>query len=561
MEYYFDGHGLSREQLQAKAEAAALTGQLDGDSSHSQAAHPRRPKPNEACSWRGDAPDPELDDLAQACEKNQQPSPRAGVCDWPGDEPERQEDELGGICQSDSQTQKSSRGSKPVEQSDGIQMPIPRLPQVAEIPENVLQSNDDKSTGQKQDTKPTPELPPRDSKQPEHGKRPKKRSLPANIAGPSSTSPGDHGGEGEPSSGGNTHSPWIDSLEQMPASVIEKVNLGIKQTLEAATRMLTPPAHEESQSSGLAAEESTTRRTSLAPASAAPPPPDLFMPTPARPSTEQPPADDVIVGSKKQEREKRKAEKKARHEAKRKARREKNQEKKDKRRQVKERRRKEKEWKKLAKKGGELPSHILQGLRVAPESKIPYNPSCDICSKAAVSVMSSKKRDPKCTTCAKAADREYTNKYMKSSNINLANVSSSLDELLDIIRGPLTQDSNAKKQKGAAQASDHGPVDEDLVQHIALHIRQFVSNGGEASLRGHKCNSGGQPGHLGRHGLDGNRDSPISSVSSSSNNSNASTRPATPPEVDWWVQAMSKEPPSSPHRSLSPYAVTPQVPR
>ncbi|KAI0432757.1 hypothetical protein F5Y09DRAFT_353063 [Xylaria sp. FL1042] len=563
MDYSFDGHGLSREQLQAKAEAAELTGQLDGDSSHRQAARPRRPKsPKDACGWRGDAPEPELDDLAQACEENQQPSLRAEVCDWRGDKPERQEDDLGRICQSDNQTQKSSRGGKPVEQADAPQMPIQRLPKVAEIPEIVLPSDGDKSPDKKQDTKPPSELPARNGKTPEHGKRSKKNSPPpANIAGPSDPSPKDHGGEDETSAGDKTHSPWVDSLEQMPANVIEKVNLGIKQTLEAATRILTPPAGEGAQSPGPAAEEKTTKTTSLAPASAAPPPPDLYMPAPSRPSIEQPPVDDVIVGSKKQERERKRSERKARHEAKRKARRDKNQERKEKRRQAKERRRKEKEWKVAAKKGGDLPSHILQGLRIAPGSKIPYNPNCDICTKSAASVMSSKKRDPNCTTCAKAADREYTNKYIKSSNINLASLSSSLDDLLDIIRNLLRQDSNAKKQKGANQAGDQGRADEDLVQHISEHIRDFVSNGGEANLRGHKCNNKCQPGDLAGHGLDGNRDSPISTVSNSSNNSDVSTRPAMPAEVDWWVQAMSKESPSSTHRSLSPLAVTSQAPR
>ncbi|KAI0970649.1 hypothetical protein F4678DRAFT_462350 [Xylaria arbuscula] len=563
MNLSFDGHGLSREQLQAKAEAAALTGQLDGDSSRGQPASPRPQRPPDACDWRADAPEPELDDLAEACKKNQQPPLRAEVCDWHGDEPERQEDDLAEVCQSDKRTQQSGQGDKPAEQDDAIQMPVPRLPQLAEVPEILLPSTQGESPGQKNDAKPLVETPARDKKQIRNGKRPKKQPSPESPAGPSSAPPRgkpaknlvpDQAGEDESSSTGDkTHSPWVESLEQMPANVIEKVNLGIKQTLEAATRILTPPAREQSQSPGPSTGERATRSTGLAPASIAPPPSDMYMPSPTRLSTEQPREEDVLVISKKQERENKRAEKKARHEAKRKARREKNQERKDKRRQAKERNRKERAWKKASKKGGDLPSHILQGLRIAPDAKVPYNPNCDICTRSAVSVMSSKKRNPKCTTCAKAAERESTHKYLKSSNINLGNLPS-LEELIEILRNLVREDSTA------TQADDQGRANDDLVQHISLHVRDFLTNGGEANLRGHKCNADGQPGHLARHGLDGNRDSPISTdggqmPSDSSQISDTSTRPATPPEVDWWVQAMSKESPPSPYRSVSPYVI------
>ncbi|KAI1300588.1 hypothetical protein F5Y03DRAFT_408214 [Xylaria venustula] len=573
MNLSFDGHGLSREQLQAKAEAAALTGQLDGDSSRRQPAPPRPQRPPDACDWRADAPEPELDDLAEACRKNQQPSLQAEVCDWHGDEPERQEDDLAELCQSVKKTQQSGQGDIPAEQADAIQMPVPRLPQVAEVPEILLPSTDDESPGQKNDAKPPVETPVGEKKQIRNGKRPKKQPSPESPAGPSSAPPTgkpakklvpDHAGEDESSTGDKTHSPWVESLEQMPANVIEKVNLGIKQTLEAATRVLTPSAREESQSPGPSTGERTRRSTGLAPTSIAPPPSDMYMPSPTRPSTEQPREEDVLVISKKQEREQKKAERKARHEAKRKARRERNQERKDKRRQAKERNRKEKAWKKASKKGGDLPSHILQGLRIAPDAKVPYNPNCDICTRSAVSIMSSKKRNPKCTTCAKAAERESTYKYLKSSNINLGNLPS-LEELIDLLRNLLRENSatTAGESEAGAQAGDQGRSKEDLAQHMSSHVRDFLTNGGEASLRGHKCNANGQPGHLARHGLDGNRDSPISTdggqmPSDSSQISDTSTRPATPPEVDWWVQAMSKESPPSPYRSISPHvAVTP----
>ncbi|KAI3337928.1 hypothetical protein F4824DRAFT_499707 [Ustulina deusta] len=562
MDYSFDGHGLSREQLRAKAEAAELTGQLDGDASHRQPAHPRTPKPDDACDWQGDAPEPELDDLAQACEKNQQPSLHADVCDWRGDEPERHEDDLGQIFQSDNrQAQQSGRVDTPVKQDDAIQMPIPRLPQVAEIPEILLPSTDDQSLSQNHDTKPPVEPPARDGKQSGHGKKPKKKKAhAANTAGPSKTPPRENGGEDESPTGDQTHSPWVDSLDQMPTSVIEKVNLGIKHSLEAARSILTPPAREQSQSPGSAAGEKTRGTTSLAPVSAAPPPSDFFVPSPSRHSTEPPTEIGVYDGNQKKERERKRSERKARHEAKRKARQEKNQERKEKRRETKERNRKEKQWQKAAKKGGELPAHLLQGLRIAPDSKVSYHPNCDICKTSTASVVSSKKRDPKCPTCTKAAERESTNQYLKSSKINLTDLPS-LDELLDIVRHLTGQDSKDKKPKEEVSASDQGRADEELVQHISQHIRDLVTHGGEADLSGHKCNAKDQPGHSGRHGYDGH-DSPVSTdggqmISSSSQNSDLSTIP-TPPEVDWWVQAISSnESAPSPYRPLSPRTVTP----
>ncbi|KAI1420976.1 hypothetical protein F5Y12DRAFT_770542 [Xylaria sp. FL1777] len=344
----------------------------------------------------------------------------------------------------------------------------------------------------------------------------------------------------------------------MSTSVIEKVNLGIKHTLEAASSILTPPAREQSQSPGPAAGKKTRGSTGLAPVSAAPPPSDFYMPGTSSLSIEQLTEDEGRGSNKKKDRERKKSERKARREEKRKVKREKSKEKKENRKQAKERNRKEKEWEKVAKKGGELPAHLLQGLRITSSSKVPYNPNCDICTKSAASITSSKKRDPKCTTCAKAAEREFTNQYLKSSNINLGDISST-EELLDAIRNVLEIISKELKLKGDAQAGDKGRANEELVQHISLHVRDLATHGGPANLRGHKCNAECQPG---RHGLDGNRDSPVSTdrgqiISHSSRNSDTPTRPATPPEVDWWVQAMSKESPTSPNRPLSPCAVTP----
>ncbi|KAI1750007.1 hypothetical protein F4782DRAFT_548978 [Xylaria castorea] len=551
MDNSFDGHGLSREQLQSKTEAAAYAGQLDGDSSHDLAGPPRAPRADNACEWRGDAPDPELDDLAHHHDKNQQPSRPTDACDWRGDEPERHEDDLGQICQPNNQAQQSDQRNKPVEEAESVQMPIPRPPKIAGIPETLLPPASDESPDQKHNPRPVSGTPTRDGKKIEQGKRPKpKKAHAGNTAGPSNPRPKDNEAANEYSTEGRTHSPWVDSLEQLPANMIEKVNRGVKETLEAAASILTPVVQNEPQSQKPNVTEEAGKSSGLAPASAAPFPPDFYIPKPAQPPngllTEH-------GDNKKQKRERSRSEKKAQREAKRRARQEKSKERKETRRGEKEMRRKERQWKKTASKGGELPLQLLQGLRLAPDSKVQYNSKCDICTKAAASAMSSKKRDPKCTACAKAAEHESTGQYLKSLKINLAELPS-LDDLLNCIKKALVRD---KKTEGGARMIDQSASEEELLEHIALHIRDFAANGGERHLRGHKCNKNGQPGHLGRHGLDGNRDSPTTTdgeqtISSPSENSD-SPNTSSPPLVDWWVQAMSsKELPSTPYRPGSP---------
>ncbi|KAI0541578.1 hypothetical protein GGR58DRAFT_529261 [Xylaria digitata] len=529
MDYSFDGHGLSREQLQAKAEAAALTGQLDG-----QASYRRAVKPKDACEWQGDTHEPELDDLAEACKKNQQSTGLADTCDWRGDKPEQHEDDLGQSCQSGIQPQQSGQRDKPVEEADDIQMPIPRPAKVSELPEIIFPLANEEAPTRQQDPEPPLENLAREEKQSESGNKPKKKKKvqPGSAAGPSNAPPKDGEAEDESLAEGKTHSPWVDSLENMPATVMEKVNLGIKHTLDAATRALTPSAQKQSQS-----PEPT----------AGPPPPNLHVSSPPRHSTELPPGNGVRGSNKKQRRERKRSEKKARREAKRRARQEKIRQRETMRREAKERREKEKAWKKAAQKGSELPVHILQGLRIAPGVKVPHNPSCDICKKSAASVVSNKKRDPKCTTCVKAAEREASHQYLKSSNINLADLPS-LDDLLDTIKKLIGKE---KKSGGQTPSSDQGREEEELAQHILLHIQDLATNGGEANLRGHKCKDKGQSG---RHGLDGNRDSPPSTEGG--RKTSLSSRRNS--EVDWWVKAMSsKESPSSPYLAISPRTFTP----
>ncbi|TRX99030.1 hypothetical protein FHL15_000372 [Xylaria flabelliformis] len=568
MDHSFDGHGLSREQLLAKAEAAAHARQVDSESSHDLVGPPQASRADKACEWRGDAPDPEIDDLAHACEnnQNQQPSRPVEACDWRGDEPEHHQDDLGQICQPDNQAKQSDQRNEPAEEVDSVQMPIPRSSKVTGIPEtrsysphddvsaNALVNNlpvlppaSDKTPDQKHGSQPVSGTPARDAKQTEQAKRPKREKAHAGnaTAGPSNPPPKDHGAAKKYPTEGRTHSPWVDSLEQLPATVIEKLNNGVKETLEAAASVLTPIVQNDQKP----AEAERTRKSSgLAPISAAPPPPDLYIPRPAQPLEGQ-----IIEDDKKHQRERSRSEKKAQREAKRKARQEKIKEKREARRGEKEMRRKERQWKKTAKKGGELPLQLRQGLRFAPDSKVPYNSECDICTKAAASTMSSKKRDPKCTTCAKAAEHESTDQFLKSLKINLAELPS-LDDLLSVIKKFLEKE---KGTDGGAPTSDQAQLNVELLEHIAQHIRDFATNGGEVHLRGHKCNKNGQPGHLGRHGLDGNRDSPPTTdgeqtVSNPSRNSDSPTT-SSPPPVDWWIRAMSsKELPSTAYRPSSP---------
>ncbi|KAI0437309.1 hypothetical protein F4803DRAFT_556144 [Xylaria telfairii] len=553
MDHSLDGHGLSREQLQVKAEAAGIAGQLDGDSSQDLTGPPRATEPDDVCEWRGDAPDPELDDLAHACEKNQQQSRPADACDWRGDEPEQHEDELSRTCQPDNHAQDSDQHDEPIEEIESVQMPIPRLPKVVGIPELFLPDGD-KSPGQKRRSPPGSGTTTRDVKQPEHGKRPKpKKAHAGNIASPSKLPPKEHETPKEYPAEGRAHSPWVDSLEQLPAAVLEKVNMGVKETLEAAASILAPSARKDSQSQEPTVMGNIGRSSGLAPVSAAPPPLDLYIPRTAQPPAE-PLMDDERNGSNEDhKRESNRSEKKAQREARRKARQDKIKEKKETRKGEKERRRKEKEWKKTAKKGGELPLQIRQGLRSALGSNVPYNPKCIICTKAAASAMSSKKKDPKCTTCAKAAIYESTDQYLKSSKINLVELPSP-DDLLNGIKKLLE-----KEKKGRGKISDDARLAEELLEHITEHVRDFAANGEDYNVRAHKCNQKGQPGHLGRQGLDGNRDSPTTTDGEQTISNSGLSTASSPPMIDWWVRAMSsKELPSTPyHRNSPSRTVTP----
>ncbi|KAI0097374.1 hypothetical protein GGR51DRAFT_578178 [Nemania sp. FL0031] len=542
---FFDSRVLSR-QLQAKTEAAALAGQLDGDSSYHGAAQPKSPRPNSACDWQGDPPEPELDDLAHLPPKKEQPRRSAEACDWRGDEPEQHEDDLGQICQSDSRDQKSTRRDKAVEEANVIEMPIPRAPNTG-IPQIIFPLQEHNSTDQKHDPKAPSDRPVQDGKQSESGKKTRKKKARAGVT----ISPGQINREtaNESPTEDKTHSPWVDSLEHMSTAVMDRVNIGVKQTLDAATSILTPSTYKKP-----ASPEPARKPSGLAPPSVAPHPSEFYVP--------RAPKHDVQVDNKKQGREKARLEKKAQREAKRKARQAKKNERREKRRAAKEKRRNERQRKRAVKKGGELPAHILQGLRTAPDSKIQYHPGCDICKKSATATTSSKKHDSECTICAKQADRESTNQYLKSQKINLAALPS-VDDLINAIKKLLGKE--AETAEGGS-GSDQAHTDEELAHHITLHVQDFATSGGEANLRGHKCNNEGQPGHSGHHGLDRNRDSPTATdagkmVPISYRNSEPLTMPV-PSEVDWWAQALSSEmSASTPYRSNStPFAV-PLLPR
>jgi len=129
----FNGYSLSQAQLQAKAEAAAHVGQLDGDSSHTRTGRSGTPRSNDACNWRGDRPEPELDDLAH--QHNHQLSRAEDACDWRSDASEHYEDELGTSCPPKRQTKKSPDSKESVEATPKSPVSFPQIPSRSEIPE------------------------------------------------------------------------------------------------------------------------------------------------------------------------------------------------------------------------------------------------------------------------------------------------------------------------------------------------------------------------------------------------------------------------------------------
>ncbi|KAI1825947.1 hypothetical protein F4861DRAFT_537541 [Xylaria intraflava] len=342
MHHQFDGHGLSLEQLQVKAETAALAGQLDGNSNHSRGARSRAERADDSCDWRGDAPEPELDDLALVCKKNQEPSRPADVCNWRDDEPERHDDELGRVCESDSQAQQPKQRDRAADVADSILMPIPRHKAI-DIPKVVIRASDEESSI-------------REGKRPKREKSPRKQATQSETAsGPSGSPPEGRVAENDSPSGDKTHSPWIDSLTQMPPAMMEKVNMGIKQVLGAASGILTPSTRGQSPAPP---PEKSRKNSALAPETIASHPSDFYIPRPVQ-------STDARHGSnKKQQRKKRRSDRKARNEARREAKKEARKERQQKRKENKERVRKEKARQRAMKKGGgDLPAHLLQGVQ------------------------------------------------------------------------------------------------------------------------------------------------------------------------------------------------------
>ncbi|KAI1815208.1 hypothetical protein GGS20DRAFT_584783 [Poronia punctata] len=520
----FDGYSIARApQLQAKAEAEAHAGQLDGDSSPERVGRPVTPRPNDNCDWRGDPPEPELDDLVHS---NQRQVSRSGdACDWHGDPPEPDEDELGRACKPDIQGRRPGHG-EPREGARKSPIRLPSIPQDAPIyEESHPPVNDD---------------PVEDKSKAEPGKNSRKNETPVgDTAGPS---------KDPPNVLDTRHSPWLGVLDEKPEPRRDKVNKGIQQHLSGIFGTLTaspsPSLRRQSRwkpdtQGPTVAREEGKPASGLAPENTAAPPLDLYTGIPVGTTTDQPVNEGRPETARAKERRRRRAERRASREARREARKKKREEKKETRRQRKERRRKEKEWKKTEKKGGELPLSIVQGLRVPSDTKIPYDSRCDICSRSTIALTNSSKWYPKCTLCGKAAQREATNNYMKSSKIFMGDVAG-VDDLVDIIKKSQTK----RTRRSLSFAMGYqGQMDDDLARHIALHLQDYASNGGVASLRGHTCNSDGQPGHLARQGLDGNRDSP------SYENQVVPSLPGTPvsPEADWWVRALaSSEPPVTP---------------
>ncbi|KAI0391566.1 hypothetical protein F5Y17DRAFT_400894 [Xylariaceae sp. FL0594] len=525
----FNGYSLSQAQLQAKAEAAAHAEQFDGNTNRAESGQPGTPRPHDACEWRDDLPEPEPDDLAH--QHNRKSSRPEGSSDYCGNARGHYEGELSANRLPKGHAKQPAHGKqsgKPPVPSPGS---LPHSQTHIGVPEIRLPSTAEKASRS-------------DSSLVEDGKKPgtsKSHTLSAQDAPTEPKIVVQH-----PSEDSSARlSPWVDSLDQRSEEMEERVNKGYQQPVNSTSHKLASPVqHSVEQSAKLPnAQEPTEtgdarRGTSLAPEPATHLAPDFYVSRATRDELVQQADEDNAKSSKAKEKERKRAERKAKHEAKRQAKKEKAKEKKQKRREKKERRRKEKQWKKTEKKGGELPAYILQGLRDNPDIKIPYNPRCDICSKSAVAAMSSSRWNPKCTLCAKAAQREATSEYVKSSKIRLGDVDS-LDGLISMTRASLKK----KKTGGGSTGGFQEEIDNDLAKHIALHIQESSSNGGEAALRGHTCNDNGQPGHLARQGLDGNRDSPsmVDRYQVIHGASASPSRPstATTSEADWWVQAVA----------------------
>lgn len=113
-----DGDSDPHKPTGSKAPESGDVSQLGGDSDPHKPTSSKTHKPENSCDWKGDAPDPELDDLAHPPAAHDPSSHPADARDQGGDEPEQQQDDPGQVGQVG---QPNSQDKQPDEHGDQIE--------------------------------------------------------------------------------------------------------------------------------------------------------------------------------------------------------------------------------------------------------------------------------------------------------------------------------------------------------------------------------------------------------------------------------------------------------
>ncbi|KAI0387726.1 hypothetical protein F5Y04DRAFT_274578 [Hypomontagnella monticulosa] len=410
---------MSEAQREAKAEAAA------------------------ACDWRGDSPEPELDDLAH--HKIHQPRPPDEVCDWQGDPPEPEFDDLAHDL-GEPQILTKFLGTSRVE---------PPPPSEAEKQEDEAPADRDYKGKAHEEplNEKGPEAAPVDEKPPIKDEEDK---------------PPDNAGE--------------ETLQEM-------VTHGFQQALDVFQNIIKASSPQPGN-----AEPSEPKK----------PPPDAEKEPPEPPAIAAPKGKKSKEDKEREKREKEEA-KKAEKERKAKEKEEKKRLKKEKELERKEQRRKEKEKKKN--KGKETDT--------APADP-PINPDD--------SAPADLHPHPGCHLC-KHPQEQGTIDFIRESLENWQGLPS-FEDLAAAAKKFLGMKS-ADEPQDIKQADNESPSmsDQELLQHIAEHIEQHIqeymdpkapreenTTTQEAPGESSKHHEVGENGSPTNHGLDGNRDSPMTII-------------------------------------------------
>ncbi|KAI8964349.1 hypothetical protein F5Y11DRAFT_363957 [Daldinia sp. FL1419] len=446
-------------------------------------------KAAEDCSWRGDSPEPELDDLAHK-EEPHRPRPSDEVCSWQGDSPEPELDDLAHSPRLSPRSQINSHTE-------------PLLAEIEPMPLDAFTKPDD------------------------HKKAPK-----AHFA---------------------DEEPREQEHENAPEETLQdKVTHGVQHALTIFQNLV---SHSDSPTREEVPEDNAEPPGEENNASTAPSrdPPILVVDEPEKPKGKKSKEDKENAKKEKAEAKKAEKERKA-HEKE-----EKKRLKAEKAKERKEQRRKEKERKKKKGKGAVTPPDLPPGADGFAAAEPHHHPGCQICQHP---------------------EEQETHDFMKGLAESWEGLPSlgDLTEAAKKLLGLGDPDDTSNAQSNAQPDTHTHPFNEqELIEHIAAHIDRHIHQyldqnrpgegtapAGKPSTNNFPCQTpflgsdvpgkqceGREDGRPAGHGLDGNRDWPMTIMQG---HIFRSTEPMSVPDV---ATAQSSPRDCSPFRTPTSRCVSP----